>query len=310
MSDSEKSPAPECGRPGPGGYEILENIARSHQISIYKARYPLFPDRIVALKILTPGHDDSPHAVQRFTLGAQALAIQTHPNIIRILDRGTSPTGCEYMVLEYADAGNLAHHLRGGPLPPRTAARLIEIVTRAVNAVHQERIQRILHRDLKPSSILFRYPGDPAKPGEYAAGLTLELGGEVVAPKLTSFSLCARLADDGLTQDTHIRGAPLYLAPEMVAGERLGPAADVYSLGVILYEALTGVVPIRGGSLMETFTLLCTTCPRPPRALQPSIHPALDRLCMLCLEKDPAARPKSAEVLANALRTYLDETTD
>jgi serine/threonine-protein kinase len=186
--------------------------------------------------------------------------------------------------MEYVEGGSLADALDGKPLPPRSAASLVEAVARAVHNAHD---QGVIHRDLKPANIL----------------LTADR-----TPKVTDFGLAKRLDQEaGLTRTGDILGTPSYMAPEQAGGEvnKLGPATDVYALGVILYELLTGRVPHRGAETIETLVLVRTLEPVPPRRLIPAVPRDLETVCLKCLEKDSAKRYPTAGALADDLSRHL-----
>jgi Protein kinase domain len=263
------------------GYEILGILGQGGMGVVYKARH-LALDRLVALKmILNSDHSDTLE-LARFHAEAEALARLQHPNIVQIFEVGEHE-GRPYLALEYLDGGSLAAKLGGAPLPPRQAARIMEALAHAVHAAH---LRRVVHRDLKPANVLLTTDG---------------------IPKVTDFGLAKRLdVGAGLTQTNAIMGTPSYMAPEQAAGKtaEIGPAADVYALGAILYESLTGRPPFRGPSTLETLQQVLSHDPVPPRRLQPRTPRDVERVCLKCLEKQSTRRYASALELAEDLRRF------
>ncbi len=279
---NEPAPPPsvEDELPSLPGYTVLRRIGRGGFGEVYLARQ-LLPDRVVAVKLLHAG------AVQaeRFEREASVLARLDHGNVVRVLAGGRSADGRLFLALEYVDGGGLESYLRKQPQPPAEAARLVEILARAVHYLHE---QGVIHRDLKPANVLVRQDG------------TL---------KLTDFGL-AKYREDGqsLTATGGILGTPSYMAPEQASGhgKAVTPAADVYALGAILYEALTGRPPFLGATPLETLHHVLTDEPVPPARLQPSVPRALETVCLKCLEKKPERRYAAAAELADDLRRFLD----
>ncbi|HJZ90888.1 MAG TPA: serine/threonine-protein kinase [Gemmataceae bacterium] len=280
------------------GYEILNILGSGGMGVVYKARQ-IRTDRVVALKV--PGHLDLETRV-RFTTEAQAAARVSHPHIVQVYEVGEHQ-GRPFLALEYVPGGTLADRLTGTPLPPRPAATLAETVARAVGAAHDH---GVVHRDLKPSNILLSGVSDQ----ESGVGTTAALTPDpwLLTPKVADFGLARRLdADTGQTRSGMILGTPDYMAPEQAAGaHRAGPTADVYALGAILYELLTGRPPFRGPGMLETLEQVRTLEPVPPRRLQPAVPRDLETICLKCLQKDPARRYPAAGELADDLRRFLD----
>ena len=267
-----------------GDYELLEEIARGGMGIVYKARQVSL-DRIVALKMILAGELASDAEVGRFRAEAEAAANLQHPNIVAIHEVG-EVNGQHYFSMDYVEGRSLADVVRDGPLPPRKAAEYCEAIARAVHYAHAH---GTLHRDLKPSNVLL----DAAD-----------------QPRITDFGLAKREGSDvSLTVTGAVLGTPRYMSPEQASGSgivEVGPTTDVYSLGVILYELLTGRSPFLGESPIDTIRRVIDTEPDPPRRLDRSIPRDLDTICMKCLEKDPARRYASAQDLAADLRRYLD----
>jgi tetratricopeptide (TPR) repeat protein/tRNA A-37 threonylcarbamoyl transferase component Bud32 len=277
-------PAPAIGPPG---YELLELLGRGGMGEVYKARH-LRLNRLVALKAVWRVEADR---ADRFLVEAEAAARLRHPNIVQIHEI-VEAEGRRYLALEYVGGGSLDRRLDGTPRPPRDSAELIRVLALAVQHAHG---QGIIHRDLKPANVLLDDPVEPSSPGP--------------APKIADFGI-ARLTDtrDGPTRDGEILGTPAYMAPEQAAGqsERIGPATDVYSLGVILYELVTGRVPFRGLDTIDTLLMVRTQEPVPPRRLNPKVPRDLETICLKCLAKDPARRYATAGGLAEELGRWLD----
>jgi eukaryotic-like serine/threonine-protein kinase len=265
------------------GYELLGAIGQGGMGVVYKARNTRL-GRIVALKTITELDPAKPSLFGRFLDEARAAARLQHPNIITVHEIGEHQ-GRPYFVQEFVDGGDLKKQLADKPLAVRRAAELLEILARAVHAAHQA---GIVHRDLKPSNILLTNDG---------------------VPKVADFGLAKLLGgDSGRTQSGQVVGTPSYMAPEQAEGRSkdVGPVADVYALGAILYEALTGRPPFLGDSQMETLRLVCSTEPVPPKQLRPDIPRDLETICLKCLQKEPTKRYTAAHELADDLRRFLD----
>jgi serine/threonine protein kinase len=265
------------------GFEILGVLGQGGMGIVYKARQtPLA--RLVALKMIRAGAYAKPQELSRFRREAEVTARLQHPNIVQIYEVGEHE-GCPYVVLEYVEGGNLAQQLDGTPLPERRAAEVMLTLARAVQHAHE---RGILHRDLKPGNVLV------------AADGTL---------KITDFGLAKRLdADLGETRTGAVLGSPSYMAPEQAEGRvhDLGPATDIYSLGAMLYQLLTGRPPFRARTTLETLEQVRTQDPLPPTALQPCLPRDLETICLKCLEKNPRHRYPSAQALAQDLQCFLD----
>jgi tRNA A-37 threonylcarbamoyl transferase component Bud32/tetratricopeptide (TPR) repeat protein len=273
------------------GYEILQELGRGGMGVVYKARQVKL-DRVVALKMILAGNCAGPGERGRFLNEAHAAAQLPHPNIVGVYEVGEYDGGL-FVALEYCPGDNLGKRLDGTPLPPPAAARLIETIARGVAAAHAA---GIVHRDLKPANILLSAEG---------------------TPKVSDFGLARSLDDDpapgsenrpGRTTTGAILGTPSYMAPEQAAGaaKHAGRAADVYSLGAILYELLTGRPPFKGASMLETLEQVRSWEPVSPRQLNPQAPRDLETICLKCLEKAPARRYADAGELADELLRFLN----
>ncbi len=265
-----------------GPYQILETIGRGGNGVVYKARQAPV-DRLVALKMISAGAHAGPQALARFRVEGQAIARLRHPNVIQIYEFGEYD-GLPYFSMELAEGGSLSARLARGPLEARAAAELVRTLARAVHAMHE---QQVLHRDLKPGNVLLAADG---------------------TPKVTDFGLAKLLdSDDGQTATEAILGTPSYMAPEQAHGRiaDVGPAADVYALGAILYEALTGQPPFRAEGRRATLELVRAAAPVAPANLRPGLPPDLEAVCLKCLEKAPGRRYASAADLADDLDRWL-----
>jgi serine/threonine-protein kinase len=279
------TPANATVAPGPPvvpGYEILGKLGEGGMGVVYQARQ-VRADRLVALKMIKAGVEASPDQLRRFRNEAEAVARLQHPHIVQIHEVGEAD-GRPYFSLEFVEGGSLAHKLKGGALPPRQAAQLVEVVARAVHAAHQK---GIVHRDLKPANILLTAEG---------------------SPKVTDFGLVKRLdVEQGQTQSGAVLGTPSYMAPEQASGRihAIGPATDVYALGVLLYEMLTGRPPFRGEEKLGVLVQVVSEEPVAPSRRQPKVHRDLETICLKCLAKIPGKRYASALDLADDLQRFL-----
>jgi eukaryotic-like serine/threonine-protein kinase len=288
-------PAPAAPDPGPApdappGYELLGELGRGGMGVVYLARQAAL-DRLVALKMLLAGAHAGPEELDRFGAEARAVARLQHPNIVQIHEVGAHQ-GLPYLSLELVAGGPLDRRLAGTPLPAREAARLVEALAGAVQAAHE---RGVVHRDLKPANVLLAG----------AAGAPV---GQCV-PKVTDFGLAKRLDQGGGRTGTGaVLGTPSYMAPEQAAGRpaAVGPAADVYALGAILYECLTGRPPFRAETPLDTMQQVASAEPAPPSRLQPKVPRDLETVCLKCLQKDPKKRYASAADLADDLRRYRE----
>jgi serine/threonine protein kinase len=299
------SPSPPALVPG---YEVLGVLGRGGMGIVYKARQVKL-NRVVALKMILHGDHVGASQHARFLAEAEAIAAVKHPGIVQVFDFGTHE-GLPYFALEFCSGGSLAQRLAGKPLPPREAARLVEQVARAVQAAHGA---GIVHRDLKPGNVLLSAAVPPpacglAVPTSDAATAKPQVGLDGVDPKITDFGLARRIEGGiRLSQTGTVMGTPSYMAPEQARGEKaVGPAADVYSLGAILYECLTGRPPFLAGTPLETMRQVLADEPLLPRSLNPEVPADLQTVALKCLHKGPAQRYGSAAALADDLKRWLD----
>jgi WD40 repeat protein len=263
------------------GYEILSELGRGGMGVVYKARH-IALNRLVALKMILSGIHASPEDQARFRNEAEAVAQVQHPNLVQIYEVGEHE-GRPYFALEYVDGGPLDRWIKETHPDPRAAARMTEILARAVHAVHQH---GMVHRDLKPGNIL------------------LTTGG---MPKITDFGLAKRLdSKHGQTMTGDIVGTPAYMAPEQASGhvKAIGPATDVYALGCILYEMLTGRPPFQADSGLDLVLMVTRDEPQMPSRIRKHIPRDLETIALKCLEKQPTRRYASADELAEDLRRF------
>ncbi len=281
------APAP-VGPVAPPGYEILGELGRGGMGIVYRARQVRL-NRLVAIKMILSGEHARPEDLTRFLAEAEAVAALQHPHIVQIFEVGQH-AGLPFFVLEYLEGGSLSQKLRGTPLPATEAAQLVERLARAMHAAHE---RGIIHRDLKPANVLLDKEG---------------------RPKVTDFGLSKRVAgpggnpgEPGLTQSGAIMGTPSYMAPEQAEGKGKGisPAADVYALGAILYELLTGRPPFKAATPLETVYQVLHDEPVSARRLQPKTPCDLETICLKCLGKDPTRRYPTALALADDLGRFL-----
>ncbi len=262
------------------GFEILGELGRGGMGVVYKANQVKLK-RVVALKMILIGELASAEDLHRFRREAEAIARLQHPAIVQVFEIG-EVAGNPYYALEFCEGGSLADWLARTPPTPNEAARVLEILARAVHVAHEK---GIVHRDLKPANVLLTREG---------------------APKITDFGLVKKLDDASKTQSGVILGTPSYMAPEQAAGHssKVGPAADIYALGTILYELLTRRPPFRASSTLELLMQVIHEDPIAPSLLQGSIPPDLETICLKCLHKDPRKRYPNAHELAEDLLRY------
>jgi serine/threonine protein kinase/Flp pilus assembly protein TadD len=265
-----------------GDYELLEEVGRGGQGVVFRARQKSL-NRIVALKVISLGQWASKPHLKRFRREAEAAASLDHPGIVPIYEVGERDGSC-YFSMKFIEGGQLDEVVRGAPMSMRQAAELIAKVARTAYYAHEH---GILHRDIKPGNILLDQRGEP---------------------HLTDFGL-ARLVEteSTVTRTMEVLGTPSYMAPEQAVANstQLTSATDVYGVGAVFYQLLTGHPPFAGGTTYETIKLLLETDPRPPRQLNPKIDRDLSTICLKCLEKDPESRYSSALALAEDLEHWV-----
>jgi eukaryotic-like serine/threonine-protein kinase len=268
------------------GYK-LERVLGSGGMGVVYLAFDVALKRNVALKTMGQAQYANREQVERFLAEARTVAHLRHPNIIAI-HAIAEHEGLSCLALEYIEGGSLAEKLNNGPMDPRPAAVLVETLARAVQAAHQA---GIIHRDLKPSNVLLTADG---------------------VPKISDFGLAKLMdSDSKQTRTGQIMGTPSYMAPEQTdeRAKQVGPAADVYGIGTILYQTLTGRPPFLGGSALETIRLVNSTEVVPPRQARPDVPKDLETICLKCLQKEPTKRYSTALALADDLRRFLDGHT-
>jgi serine/threonine-protein kinase len=287
VRDFLADPAPALSGPSAGSvvgpYRLLERLDGGAMGVVFKA-VDVRLNRVVAVKFLRYGPLAGPELLHRFRVEAAAVARLEHAHIVRLYEYEFSEAnGGPYFSMEYVDGGTLAKKLATGPLPQREAAELLGRLARAAHYAHE---RGVIHRDIKPANVLLAADG---------------------TPKLGDFGL-AKLADaaDGWTQTEEVLGTRAYMSPEQARGEArtVTPAADVYSLGAVLYQALTGAPPFKGSQLRVREAIL-TEPPVAPRRRRPDLSAVLEAICLKCLEKEPRWRYSSAKELADDLDNWL-----
>jgi WD40 repeat protein len=269
------------GLPTIAGYEVLGELGRGGMGIVYRARQTRL-NRPCALKMILAGAYAAPESGARFFLEAEAIAQLQHPHIVQIHHFGEAE-GLPFFELEFVPGGSLDRRLDGTPWPPGRAARLAEQLARGVAEAHA---QSLVHRDLKPANVLLA---------------------DDEAPKIADFGLAKALgSESALTQSEEILGSPSYMAPEQAEGRTkdVGPAADIYALGAILYELLTGRPPFRGATVLETLQQVRAAEPVAPSRLVPGLPRDVETIALKCLQKDPGKRYGWAAVLAEDLRRF------
>jgi WD40 repeat protein/tRNA A-37 threonylcarbamoyl transferase component Bud32 len=261
------------------GYEIMAEVGRGAMGTVYQARQ-ISLNRIVALKMLHASRQSDAERRARFRVEVETIALLQHPNIVQVYDVGEHE-GRPFFTMEFLGGGSLEECCQGKPQAPNVAAELVETLARAMHAVHAK---GIVHRDLKPSNIVRTTDG---------------------RPKISDFGL-ARHESSDLTATGDVLGTPSYMAPEQAAGKvhEIGPAADVYALGAILYELLTSRPPFRGVTVMDVVRQVQDSDPLPPRRLEGRTPRDLETICLKCLRKEPNRRYADAGELADDLRRF------
>jgi tetratricopeptide (TPR) repeat protein len=276
-----EAPEPESDWPKVPGYRVLGRLGKGGMGVVYKAMQ-VRAKRVVALKMIQPLGQDAYEFRNRFRREAEAAAKLDHPNIVTVYEVGESD-GRLFFSLEYCPGGSLAASLAGRPLPPAEAADLVAKLARAMQHAHEH---GIVHRDLKPGNVVLTAAGEP---------------------KVADFGLVKRIGgDERSTVDGAVFGSPEYMPPEQARGkhDEVGPAADVYALGAILYDLLTGRPPFKGADTLATLAQVCEREPVPVRHLQPGVPRDLETICLKCLHKAPSRRYASAAELAEDLRRF------
>ncbi|PYK77731.1 MAG: hypothetical protein DMF27_13265 [Verrucomicrobia bacterium] len=278
----KKAPRPAKTLANFGDYELLEEIGRGGQGVVYRAHQKSL-NRTVALKVIGLGHWATQAHLKRFRLEAEAAASLEHPGIVPIHEVGERDGSC-YFSMKFIEGGQLDEMVRHEPMPIRRAVELIAKVARTIHYAHE---RGILHRDIKPGNILLDAKGEP---------------------HLTDFGL-ARLVEteSTVTRTMEVLGTPSYMAPEQAVGNNsaVSSVTDVYGLGAVLYQLLTGHPPFAGGTTFETVRLVLDTNPRKPRLWNSKLDRDLETICLKCLEKDPKRRYASAVALADDLERWL-----
>ena len=265
-----------------GAYELVERIGQGGMGAVYKARQ-ISLDRDVAVKVLSLAALAGPEAVHRFRTEAVTAGSLQHPNIVAVHEVGLAE-GQHYLVMDYVPGPTLADVTRNGPLPARRAAQYLRTIAEAVQFAHE---RGILHRDLKPSNVLIDANDQP---------------------RVTDFGLAKRFTSDSqlstinsqLTLSGQVLGSPAFIPPEQASGQRgrVGRRSDVYALGAILYQLVTGRPPFAGEALADTLRQVLNEEPLRPRLLNPTVPLELETLCLKCLQKEPDRRYPTAQALA------------
>jgi eukaryotic-like serine/threonine-protein kinase len=284
VTEPHAPPPASLGPRNFGDYTLLEELGRGGMGVVYKAHHVSLK-RTVALKVMLRGGLASPDELRRFRAEASAAARLDHPHILPVYEVGECD-GQPYFSMKFIDGTTLAGLAARGPLSSREAARYLAPLCRAIHYAHQ---QGILHRDLKPANVLIDHDGQPY---------------------VTDFGLARAVEEDGprLTRSGVVLGTPSYMSPEQAFGDQglVGPATDIYALGAILYELLTGRPPFRAATNADTLLLVREQEPVPPRVFNPRVDADLELICLQCLQKQPGLRYASAGQLADDLGAYLE----
>ena len=302
LVDSSTLDGPAQVAPVIAGYEILGELGRGGMGVVYKARQ-IGLDRLVALKMILAGDHADPAQLARFRAEAVALAHVHHPNIVQIHAVGEQD-GRPFFSMEFVDGQSLAQLLDGTPQSATEAARLILTLARAIHAAHE---QGIIHRDLKPANVILHGSAGLAPEHHPNSGGRLQTA--LCLPKITDFGLAKHLeAGAAQTGSGVIVGTPSYMAPEQADSKsrKIGPAADIYALGAILYELLTGRPPFKAETQLDTLRQVLSDEPVPLSRFHLKVPRDLDTICTKSLQKEPIHRYKSAQTLAEDLERFLD----
>lgn len=274
------------------GYDVVNLLGRGGIGVVYRATDHKLK-RTVALKIIR--QQASPDERERLQREAEALAALRHPGVVQIFEIGEF-AGRPFLALEYVAGGSLSRFAHGKPQAPRAAARLIATLAETMHVAHQ---RGMVHRDIKPANVLLQWDNESRIHDDLA----------YCQPKITDFGLVKNMSvDSGLTHTRDLLGTPNYMAPEQAGGdpETVGPACDIWALGAILYELLTGRSPFHGATALDTLMLVRQSEPVPPCRLQPKLSRDLETICMKCLEKVPSQRYASSQALADDLNRYRE----
>jgi WD40 repeat protein len=292
------------------GYEVLEELGQGGMGIVFKARH-LGLKRIVALKMLQPSAGltgrDWEQLAARLRREAEALARLRHPHIVEVYDIGETSSGSPFLALEFCSGGSLDHQLDGTPWQPRRASLLVRTLAQAMHAAHTA---NVIHRDLKPGNVLLS-AADVAAGFQLADSASGSIGKlqtcRPEVPKISDFGLARKLDEAGQTQTGTVVGTPSYMAPEQAQGKKeVGPLADVYALGAILYELLTGRPPFKAATALDTLMQVVGEEAAPLRRLNAAVPIDLETVCLRCLHKVPGNRYPSAQELADDLQRWLD----
>ncbi len=266
-----------------GRYRLVELLGQGGMATIYRARDSQL-ERDVAVKVLRPEYGTDPDFLERFRYEAQAAASLSHPGIVSVYDYGTDPVG-PFIVMELVDGEDLASLLRRrGPLSPLLAARVTAEAARALSAAHQ---RGLVHRDVKPGNILVAVDN---------------------RIKVADFGIARAIAESALTVPGTTLGSVQYFSPEQARGEVATPASDIFSLGIVLFELLTGKRPYAGDSAAAIATARLVGPAPSPIAANPTVPPALDAIDRRALALDPADRFESAAAMAEALERFVTDS--
>jgi serine/threonine protein kinase len=280
-----------------GDFEILRELGRGGMGVVYQARH-VHLNRIVALKMVLAGQFANQEEIQRFDEEARSAAALDHPGIVALFETGRCD-GQPFFSMAYVQGPSLSQILEAGPLPPLAAVRLFRKIVSAVSYAHEH---GVIHRDLKPANILLE------ESGQVSGGVARGADPSLLNPKITDFGLAKRMGDEShLTASGQLLGTPLYMSPEQASGRtrEIGPPADIYALGAILYVMLTGRPPFASDNPVEVILQVLESDPPLPRRLRPEIPADLECICLKCLEKQPGDRYATAADLAEDLDRYL-----